>query len=738
MPLSWTQIFAEKSPLDDYPELLDDKSIPLLKIAIWVILVGAAIFMAMLLLSPQPYPHRIFASAGLMTLAASAHLVLRYRGAIATVRLLVIGSWLLATTIGFLGEGVRTPILLAYPIILIFGGWLLGARSCIRLFVASCTAVLTMAIVQQAGFTGPAKVVPPTLVAVVFLIILAVSALMTLYLLRLFRERYGAERRLNDELQASLQTLKLRESELRVAASAFESQEALMITDADGVILRVNKAFTKITGYTADEAVGRKPSLLKSGRHDTDFYRAMWESIHRTGGWQGEIWDRHKNGAVYPVWLTISAVKDERGEVSHYVGAHFDITEQKHAEEEIKNLNLGLELRVAQRTAELERAKDDALAAGRAKSDFLASMSHEIRTPLNAILGYSQLIGMAPDLPAETKDYAQEIMRAGQHLLALINEVLDLARIEAKQLGLTFKPVPVQSLLADCLGMIKPIANTHGIELINNVGAGEATVVCADYMRLRQVMINLLSNAIKYNRPQGRVTLSSETIGDRVRLSVIDSGPGIPLDKQGQLFNAFDRIGKETGTVEGTGIGLVISKRLIEAMAGSIGFKSAEGQGSTFWVELPESEAPALPASPVVAPAAPEKVAPQTGRRVVLYVEDNPASLRLMEKVIAQWPGMALLGAPTAEIGVELARAEPPALILMDINLPGMDGYEALAQLKHDPVTSHIPVIALTANAMKNDRERAQAAGFCAVVTKPIDLASLHDTLRNILDQSAV
>jgi hypothetical protein len=284
--------------------------------------------------------------------------------------------------------------------------------------------------------------------------------------------------------------------------------------------------------------------------------------------------------------------------------------------------------------------------------------------------------------------------------------------------------------------MIRPIAGKQGIELIDKLCAEGTAVVRTDYLRLRQVVINLLSNAVKYNRPRGSVTLSCETTGGVVRISVVDTGEGIPRDKQERIFTAFDRLGKETGTVEGTGIGLVISKRLVEAMGGHIGFESVESQGSTFWLELPVADSADLPIEELSASASTREIAPLTVLRSLLYIEDNTVALRLMQKVIAKWPGLELRGAPTAEIGIALAHAEPPDLILMDINLPGMDGYEALAQLKADPVTAHIPVIAVTANAMKGDHERAQAAGFAAYLTKPIDISILHESLSKALANS--
>lgn len=377
-------------------------------------------------------------------------------------------------------------------------------------------------------------------------------------------------------------------------------------------------------------------------------------------------------------------------------------------------------------------ARDAAESASRAKSEFLASMSHELRTPLNAILGFSQLFAMDTELPQETRDNAREIERAGNHLLSLINDMIDLARIEAGKLGLSLEPVHVATVIKNSLSLVDAQARSRGILLTETPSSVEATIL-ADHVRLRQVLINLLSNAIKYNKPQGSVCLSCSIHADRVRISVTDTGPGIAADKHGRIFNAFDRLGEERGEVEGTGIGLVITRRIVEAMKGVIGFESTEGQGSTFWVEFPlaAESASQMPDAALTNTPAPA-VRSLKIRPLVLYIEDNPMNFRLMQQVFEKRPHLELHHALTAQEGISIAQTRPPALILMDINLPDMDGYAALERLRSDPRSAHIPVIAVTANAMKGDNDKGMASGFLHYLTKPLNLGNFLAILDDI------
>ncbi|HEY4243233.1 MAG TPA: PAS domain S-box protein [Kofleriaceae bacterium] len=388
------------------------------------------------------------------------------------------------------------------------------------------------------------------------------------------------------------------------------------------------------------------------------------------------------------------------------------------------------------RAKELGEARQAAEAASAAKSEFLSSMSHELRTPLNAILGFAQLLERDQREPLSTRhrDRVGHILRGGEHLLRLIDDILDLARIEAGRVAISLEPVDVAELLEELRRTLEPIGARQQIALAIDPAVG-LPPVHADRTRLSQILMNLGSNAIKYNRPGGSVRFSVErTPAARLRVTVTDTGHGIPATEHGKLFQPFQRAGQETGPIEGTGIGLVITKRLAELMHGAVGFRSVEHEGSAFWVELPiETEAVAAP--PPASPSA-QRSSLGVGRHLVLYVEDNPANVRFMEDVMSSFEGVELVSVPTAELGVTSARARPPALVLMDINLPGMSGLDALRVLRGDPRTAGIPVIALTAAANPKDRERGLEHGFYRYLTKPVKVDELIEAVEAALAQS--
>ena len=387
----------------------------------------------------------------------------------------------------------------------------------------------------------------------------------------------------------------------------------------------------------------------------------------------------------------------------------------------------------ARKAAELAltAAKEEAERANRAKSQFLSSMSHELRTPMNAILGFGQLLISDPKHPLADwqRDHVREILRGARHLLNLINEVLDLALVETGKLQVSLEPVLVSEVLRECLGLLRPLAQADGIDLRMPDETACECMVVADRTRLKQVLLNLLSNAIKYNRPQGEVLIDCAAEAKAVRISISDTGHGLSPEQGARLFRAFERLDAVRTQVEGAGLGLALSKHLMDAMGGEIGLTSEVGRGSRFWIRLPFAAPSAVPAAvPGAEPSALHEAAAPAGplqTRKVLYIEDNPVNVLLMEAMLERLPGVVLITAPLPMLGLKMAADERPDLVLLDIQLPGMDGFEVLRRLRHIEACHDTPVIAVSANAMSSDVDQGLAAGFVQYLTKPLDLQQL-------------
>jgi len=385
---------------------------------------------------------------------------------------------------------------------------------------------------------------------------------------------------------------------------------------------------------------------------------------------------------------------------------------------------------------ELRDAQASAEAASRAKSEFLSSMSHELRTPLNAILGFAQLLRRDRKEPLSDRHIERvgQILTGGEHLLRLIDDILDLSRVEAGRVAISIEPLSVQDVLEHVRATLEPLAARSAVTIEVAPLPSDLPLVMADRTRFAQILINFGSNAIKYNRPRGGLSFWVKPLeGNRLRLMVSDTGLGIPANKQNKLFQPFQRAGQEAGPIEGTGIGLFISKRLAELMQGEVGFTSEEGKGSEFWVDMPTNlAAPSVVEGQLRRVNHSERMLGNQ-RHIVLYVEDNPANIAFMRDLIGTFENLELLIALTGEIGLDVAREQRPTLIVMDINLPGMSGLEVMHALRAQPATANVPVIALSAAASERDKQRGLQAGFAAYLTKPVDVEAIISVIDELL-----
>ena len=532
-------------------------------------------------------------------------------------------------------------------------------------------------------------------------------------------------------------------------------------TDEKGVIQLFNVGAERTLGYTALEVVG-KITLADISDPQEAIARAKALSLELATpiapGFEALVFKAshgvedireltyiRKDGIRFPAVVSVTAVRDAPGGTIGYLLIGTDDTARKQAAAGQLPLNQGQrDQQIEALIGELERARAAAEKADLAKTDFLSRMSHDLRAPLNTILGFAQLIDtdIPPPTLAQTAS-VEQILRAGWYLLGLIDKIVDLGQLDSDKLGLSIEPTSLTEVLRECQAMIVPQGRKRGIEM-TFPQSRIAYFVNADRTRLKQVLISLLSNAIKYNRLNGTVVVkcamaTGESTPERVRVSIGDTGEGLSPDMLRQLFQPFNRLGRERSAEDGTGTGLVTSKRLVELMGGVIGVESNVGLGSMFWFELNSVAEPRLEGDE--AHAAMVEVPVRHGaplRSTLLYVEDNPANRNLIEQLIARSPNMNLLTAIDAREGIRMALAKRPDVIVMDINLPGISGIEALKILREDPATAHIPVVALSANALPREIEQGLKAGFFRYLTKPIKFKEFMETLEVALEFAAL
>ncbi|SEA21911.1 PAS domain S-box-containing protein [Desulfuromusa kysingii] len=507
---------------------------------------------------------------------------------------------------------------------------------------------------------------------------------------------------------------KVSEEETRKLKMVVEqSPSSVVITDVDGIIEYVNPAFEEITGYSFAEAVGLNPRILQSGFTPKLLFKQLWSTIKAGKIWQGEFINKKKNGELYDESVLVIPIRNTQEEITHFVAVKENITE-------------------------LKKAQEQAEMANQAKSNFLSHMSHELRTPLNAINGFSQLMLKSKKNPLNEKqrNMTAQIHTAGQHLLQLINEILDLARIESGEFALALESLEPHIVIDDCLSLTAAMANEKSISMTCRYAGKDLPLVKADLTRMKQVVLNILSNAIKYNRESGTVTIDIETENPEfLRFVIEDTGIGIAQEKQKDLFVPFTRAVENASKIEGTGIGMTITRQLVEKMGGEIGFQSELNQGSLFWFTLPVDQESFIVKGVNSLEVSNNEATPVASRqqKLVLYVEDDPTNIIFMQDLFLELENLRLVVASTGEEGVSMASENRPDLILMDLDLPDIDGFQALRRIKKNPELTSVPVLAVSADAMEKTIKRVHTQGFNSYIPKPIDVDLLYTTMTDLL-----
>lgn len=562
-----------------------------------------------------------------------------------------------------------------------------------------------------------------------------------------------------DYIQAIVRDISRRkqaDEKIKLFAHAIKSsRDSICITDTDNNIQFVNKAMLKMYGYTKSELLGNQIEILHPLKSPKGLTDEITKVINKDGTWQNEIINKKKDGTEFPIFLSASPVQDEHGKIISFVGIARDITEQKQREAQILNLNATLEQKVEERTkqlalindnltkeiaerklaeTELINAKAELEQAIATKSEFFSRVSHELRTPLNGILGFAQLLEMSELAPIHKKGVNQ-ILKSGKQLVSLVNEVLELSKPDTNEFTVSLEPIYLNGIILETAAISQPFANENNITIETENLKEENIYALADYQKLTQVLLNIINNAIKYNKKGGLVTIKATKIkNQKIRISITDTGEGIPTEEFSKLFMPFMRIGTEISEMEGTGLGLAVSKKLTEAMKGTIGAESEVGKGSTFWIELLEAEGQLDKHERETVFG----VSPTNGNnkaRTLLYIENNISNQKLVKQIIdTKRPKIKLINYLYGKDTVKLALDYKPDVILLDLDLPDIHGSEVLELLQKEPKTKEIPVIILSADDKDKQIKKLLKSGAKAYLTKPLDLQEFLRKLDEIMN----